>query len=655
MNVPAPVPRAPSLVVRALTCWTRPGDGVRWGLLALGLALDSLWLPPGVLGVHVPLLVLLGDLPLLLLLWRDGGLRWKRWALLYGLLHFGLALHWLAHVGAPQLLGSAVILAPVTVLLAWALRLGARRGVPFVPLVGVAVVLEELLRTVWFGGMPWPQRSLALVGVDSLRAGAALAGAYGLSFLCGMTSAWAAGLIGVLRARQELQPRLALRLLATGALPVFWTLLLLLHGQGRLSHVRGGLLDGTLGVTPPVLVVQGDIPQSLKHAPGESAGNLIFTRHTSLTREGLARALARKQSVLAVLWPETMVPWPFLSPALSNRFPGEWQNQVVIAGRLAAMLPEGLPPPQLLVGAIHHFEDEPGVAHADLGDYGDHDSLFWIDPAGLPPPSAETLPLPPPTAQHSPWVLQRHDKVVRVPGGEYTPLGEVLPFLRLLRNDLSAIPEIARGADGQPPFVLWSWARMDAGGRAERHQVRAGTVICFEIAFPARCRAWRQAGCHVLLNPANYGWFGASAFRAQIRAVAALRAAELGVTVVMAGNTGPSVFFDPTGAAYGRFEPVPLTHEGLVDPTRAALPHLEARLDEATFRTGVVLDHLLADEAATAYLRWGDAPWLVLGGLLALLAAFTRRTAPGGGQEANNERTRPLDSPPVTAPSRESV
>lgn len=618
-------PSAPSLLMRLLTCWARPGDGVRWGLLALGLLLDALWLPPGVLGVHLPLLVLLGDVPLLLLLWRDGGLRWKRWALLYGLLHFGFALHWLAYVGAAQLLGTTVILAPVTLILAWGLRMGARRGVPFVPLVGVAVVLEELLRTVWFGGMPWPQRSLGLVGVDSLRAGAALAGAYGLSFLCGMTSAWAAGLIGVLRAREELQPRLALRLLATAALPVFWTLLLLLHGQGRLSHVRAGLLDGTVGVTPPVLVVQGAIPQSLKHAPGESAGNLIFNRHTSLTSEGLTRALTRKQSVLAVLWPETMVPWPFLSPALSNRFPGEWKNQVVIAGRLAGMLPEGLPAPQLLIGAIHHFEDEPGVVHADLEAYGDHDSLFWIDPAGLPPATGETLPLPPPEAQHPAWVRLRHDKVVRVPGGEYTPLGEVLPFLRLLRNDLSVIPEIARGADDQTPFTLWSWARMDGGGRVERHQVRAGTVICFEIAFPARCRAWREAGCHVLLNPANYGWFGASAFRAQIRAVAALRAAELGVTVVMAGNTGPSVFFDPTGAAYGRFEPVPLTAEGLVDPTVPTSEHLGADLDEAGFRPGVVLEHLIADEAATSYLQWGDAPWLVLGGLLALLAAFTHR------------------------------
>lgn|GEM_PF-2164150 len=641
MNVAAPAPSAPSRLVRVLTCWARPGDGVRWGLLGLGLLFDTLWLPPGILGVHLPLLVLLGDLPFLLLLWHDGGQRWKRWALLYGLLHFGLALHWLAEVGAPQLLGTAFMLAPVTLILAWGLRLGARRGVPFVPLVGCAVVLEELLRTFWFGGMPWPQRSLGLVGVDSLRAGAALAGAYGLSFLCGMTAAWAAGLIGVLRARAELQPRLALRLLGTLALPVFWALLLLLHGQGRLSHVNGGLLAGTVGVTPQVLVVQGDIAQSLKHTPGSATANLIFRRHLSLTREGLTRALKRKQAVLAVLWPETMIPWPFLTPALSRRFPSEWQNQVVIAGHLREALPEGLPPPQLLLGAIHHFEDEPGVVHEDLEYYGDHDSLFWIDPAGLPSSPTAALPLPPAAAERSPWERGRHDKVVRVPGGEYTPLGDVLPFLRLLRNDLSTIPEIARGADEQAPFTLWSWAHMDKGGRAERHEVRAGTVICFEIAFPARCRAWRRAGCHVLLNPANYGWFGPTAFRAQIQGVAALRAAELGMTVVMAGNTGPSVFFDPSGSAYGRFEPVPLSPEGLVDPLAPLKSHLDADTEEAGFQTGVVLEHLIADESQTAYLRWGDAPWLVLGGLLALLAALTRRGAPrpprGTEQSANKQ------------------
>jgi apolipoprotein N-acyltransferase len=608
-----------------LTAYARPGDGVRWALLALGLLFDALWLPPGVLGIHLPALVLLGDLPFLLLVWHEGGARWKRWAWLYGLLHFGCALHWLVHVGTFQLVGAAFILAPVTLLLAGALRLGARRGVPFVPLVGVAVVLEEMLRTIWFGGMPWPQRSLGLVSVDGFRAGAALAGAYGLSFLAGMASAWAAGVVGVVRARADLQPRLLLRLLATMALPALFAAVLLMHGHGRIGSVQAGLVSGAVGVSPPVLIVQAAVPQSLKHALSKDAGNQVFNRHTSLTREGLGQAiLSRQPHVLAVLWPETMIPWPFVSPSLAHQLPEEWANQAVIVGRLKASVPEGMTPPQFLVGGIHQFEVEPGKG-AGAGAIGDHDSLLWVDPVAAPALDAGVPPLPPADAAHPPWVRARHDKVVRVPGGEYTPGEDLLPILRVWRDNLSQIPEIARGADDQAPFALWRWARMDPGGKVESHELRAGTVICFEVAFPARCRAWRRAGCQVLLNPANYGWFGQSAFRAQIRAVAALRAAELGMTVAMAGNTGPTVLFDPSGAAYGRFVPVPLTPEGLVAADVPPQPPEAADLDATSHRTGFVLDHLMADDHVTAYAQWGDLPWLLLAGLLALLAALARR------------------------------
>lgn len=636
-EVPAAAPAGsarPGRLQRLVRAFAQPGDGTRWLLVAATLLLDALWLPPGVLGVHLPLLVLLGDLPFLLLLWHRGGERWKRWAWLHGTLHFACALHWLAEVGTFQLLGAALVLGPVTVLLGAALRLGARRGVPFVVLVGVAVVLEEMLRTVWFGGMPWPQRALGLVDVAPLRAGSALLGAYGLSCLAGMASAWAAGVLGLVRAPAEAQPAVALRLLGALAAPALLALLLLVHGLGRLGHVEGGRISGEVGVSPPVLLVQGDVPQSLKHSPVPDAANVMFNRHTTLTRVGLERARQRRQQVLAVLWPETMVPWPFLSPALARRFEREWPNQAVIAGRLRATLPDGAGAPHFLVGGIHLFEDEPGVEHAQPDGYGDHDSLFWIDPLGAPRLDEGIPPLPAPDASLLPWERGRHDKVVRVPGGEYTPLEGVLPFLRAWRDDLSQIPEIARGADEQVPFRLWSYARIDAGGKVESRELRAGTVICFEIAFPARCRAWRKAGCQVLLNAANYGWFGQSAFRAQIRAVGALRAAELGVTVAMAGNTGPSLFLDPAGSAYGTLEPVALGPDGLLDEATPPGPQVPAASDAATHQPGVVLDSLYVDDRLTTYARLGDTPWLVLAGLLALLSLRAgRRRAPAGRPE----------------------
>lgn len=603
----------------------------RLALLLLGVLLDLLWLPPGTLGLHLPALVLVADAPLLLLLWQGGGQGWKRWALLYGAVRFAVALPWLLEVGALQYVGAVVILAPVYVLLGLALRGGARAGLPFVLLVGLGVVLEELLRTVWMGGMPWPQRSLGLCASERLCASAALAGAYGLSFLAGMTSAVAAGLWGVARLPAGLRGPAFLRVARAGLLPAAWAGLLLLHGAERLAHVDGAVLAREAALTPRLLAVQGAVPQSLKHAGHARAANQLFNRHTTLTQAALAEAQASGTRVLAVLWPETMVPWPFLSDDLSRRFPAEWTNQNVIVGRLRDTVPTGTAPPWFLVGAIWHAASSPEEVHEHPDEYLDYDSLLMLDVRGAPAAGAPPPPPPAPGGPPPAWRVARHDKVVRVPGGEYTPLGEWIPPLRVFRDALSAVPEIARGDDRQTPFPLWQWVQRDPGGKEQVHAVRAGTVICFEVAFPQRCRAWRRAHCQVLINAANYGWFGATGFRAQIRAVAALRAAELGMTLVMAGNTGPTRFFDPAGRGYGTFHEVALTPEGLLpEGSDGRGRPLAVAPDDTTHRTGWVLEHLVADDTVTAYAAWGDLPWYLLAGLT-LLAGLRRGRAGASG------------------------
>lgn len=607
----------------------------------LGVLLDQLWLAPGLLGVHLPWLVFVADAPFLLLLWQGDQRRWKRWALLYGLAHFASMLNWLSQVGWLQYLGAAAVLGPIYVLLGLVLRWGAARRLPFVPLVGLGVVLEELVRTVWMGGMPWPQRSLAFVGWDTLRAGAALAGAYGLTFLAGMTSALAVGLVGVVRAHPSHQGRLAPRWLLAGLAPAAWAGLVLLHGQGRLERQETAVLSGRAGRLAPLLAVQGSIPQSLKHSPSADTANEIFNRHTTITEVGLAEAAEARTRVSGVLWAETMVPWPFVSPALARRFPEAWRNQNVILSRLKETVPTGTWSPTFFVGAIHHEESAPGEVHERVEDYLDYDSLIALDVRAAPTRGADPVPPPEPGDPSPAWLLGRHDKVVRVPGGEYTPLGDWIPLLRVFRDHLGQVPEIAAGADDQEPFLLGAWSSTDPGGRQTSHAVRAGTVICFEIAFPARCRAWRRAGCQVLFNAANYGWFGETSFRPQICAVAALRAAELGQTVVMAGNTGPTAFFDPVGAAYGRFVEVALTPQGLLDPAgggRGREVSAPAGSDPTTFRTGYVLDQVVADDTLTLYAGWGDWPWAALA-LTFLLGALMRRGPPSGaGRGASGPR-----------------
>ncbi|MDJ0520968.1 MAG: apolipoprotein N-acyltransferase [Planctomycetota bacterium] len=570
------------------------------GFLCIGLALDLLALPPGPL----PFLILIADVPFLVILFFQDGKRWKRWAWMYGMLHFGFALRWLGEIHPVQVVGAAMVLGPVYLLLGAAIRWAVRARAPFVLAVGTAVVAEEFVRTFWMGGMPWPSRSLSFasgipfdLGLSWLLPAASWFGAYAFSFLAGMTSAV---VYTGLRLPDQLPEEGSRRRLLLAALQPVGVLLVLL-GLAASGHAYLQSGQSEKPETEAALVaIQADIPQSLKHGK-EGDTKEMFDRHLSLSATAVRTLGAKK--VLAILWPETMVPYPFLGSALAHRFPDFWEGQVGVLRRLKDDVPEAQHLPWLL-GVIHKFE-RPGQSHWNLWvdeAYGTHDSLFLLDPS-KGPDMDEPMPMPPPAGESPPWEIARHDKTKLVPGGEYTPLGEVIPPLRWFRNFVSVIPELDPGAEDQAPFEIQDGDRT----------IKMGTIICFEIAFPARCRAWRRSGAQVLLNAANYGWFGETGFRWQVAGLARLRAAELGVTVVMAGNTGPTAFYGPRGETYGRFR----------DPAepedRAAGPI------ETTHRRGYAYAPLRVDrEGMTLYTQWGDWPWL-LPVLVVLLAGILRR------------------------------
>jgi hypothetical protein len=294
-----------------------------------------------------------------------------------------------------------------------------------------------------------------------------------------------------------------------------------------------------------------------------------------------------------------MIMWPFLDPALAERFPAAWANEHVVLQTLRDAVPEGMSP-RFLVGVTRHLEGRTG-RHEFLEDHDVTDSVLYADPSLVP----NDLPLPPADAEarrdwRPPWELGWHHKVVLVPWGEYAPGSSWLPFLRQLRDRVSVIPEITPGTHDQTPFLLEIAPPVHPGG--PNRPVAAGTIVCFEIAFPARCRAWRRAGATVLLNPGNYAWYGDSAMPAQVEALGRLRAAELAVTVVVAGNTGPSCIVDPSGTVRER-----------------------VRVDGRTqYVAGWCAGPLWGDPAyRTLYTRVGDVPWWALGVAL-LLAGLVR-------------------------------
>src|SRR6185503_12654764 len=114
-------------------------------------------------------------------------------------------------------------------------------------------------------GMPWPARSLALSTWPSLVGFAAQFGAYGLSFLAALSSAWVSGLPAVFRGRGD-RRFLMEHLLTRGALVAGTVALATVVGGMRVDEVESRMSAGAMAVTAPFVAIQGNIPQSLKHS-----------------------------------------------------------------------------------------------------------------------------------------------------------------------------------------------------------------------------------------------------------------------------------------------------------------------------------------------------------------------------------------------------
>ena len=159
---------------------------------------------------------------------------------------------------------------------------------------------------------------------------------------------------------------------------------------------------------------------------------------------------------------------------------------------------------------------------------------------------------------------EHYDKIRLVPFGEYVPLSALLPFVDKL---VPGEGEFARGK-WEGPFTT---------------PVPSGLLICYEVAFPSLVRREVLDGSRFLINVTNDAWFGRSWGPYQHLSVAAVRAAENGVPLVRAANTGISAVIDRTGRI------------------REAVP-LDTR--------GVIVTEIETGGGMTPYTRFGD--WIVM-------------------------------------------
>lgn len=123
--------------------------------------------------------------------------------------------------------------------------------------------------------------------------------------------------------------------------------------------------------------------------------------------------------------------------------------------------------------------------------------------------------------------MGRYSKTFLVPFGEFIP-----PLFGWIEQISS---EAGSFAPGDGPRVL------SAG------DLRLGTFICYESAFPHLVRQFPALGANVLVNLSNDGWFFKTAAREQHLLLARMRAVENRRWLLRATNNGITVSIDPGG------------------------------------------------------------------------------------------------------------
>ncbi|NJN63588.1 MAG: hypothetical protein HC882_01075, partial [Acidobacteria bacterium] len=80
---------------------------------------------------------------------------------------------------------------------------------------------------------------------------------------------------------------------------------------------------------------------------------------------------------------------------------------------------------------------------------------------------------------------------------------------------------------------------------------KLGPLICYEVVFPGLAQEAARAGARALVTMTNDGWFGWTSGPRQHLVHGQLRAAENGLPLLRAANTGISVIVDRHGRNLG--------------------------------------------------------------------------------------------------------
>lgn len=463
-----------------------------------------------------------------------------------------------------------------------------RMHVPMFAAVPLVWVAFEYVRGLLFSGFPWfllgHSQPTAVIQI------ADLAGAYGVSFVVASCSGLAVDLLTQpLFVAGRLGKTVRYGVVFTGLLLVFT----LSYGFWRLSQAPN---ENAPAIT--VAVVQSDIPQERKIA---RQGAVDIAQRDADDRADFDALVAMTQRTLTdkpqlIVWPETIAP-----RALNDELVGSAgaAREQISAGEVpeedlavykswAAALDYRLEIEQLaremqasmIVGA-HAYLDMQNLLEMR------YNSAYLFDRSGR--------------------LVDRFDKVHRVPFGEYVLFEDSLPWLAGLLRKLAPLPDYSLR-----PGERYNLLPVDGGERLG--VVNTGAPICFEDVVSYVCRKLtyrngKKVG-RLLVNLTNDGWYPGRAEAPQHEQIARFRCIENRVPMARAVNRGVSGFIDSSGRIIKRVE-------------------VEGKRQNVA---GAAVERLRLDSRSTIFGRIGDAAalgCLVITGILLLLSLAAGRTRKG--------------------------
>ena len=420
---------------------------------------------------------------------KDDGASWWRTAFFFGFFRAVTGFYWLGEVHYTAWMGVS-LLAGLVFLFCFELPVRRLTTVPFSLRVGAAWLLFEAVHGWLFTGFPWLYLSHTQYRYLPVIQIADLFGAFGISFLMALVQA---------AAFQAIRQR---RLTTEAIIATVLVAATVVYGAIRLARVDPP--DG-----PGILMIQTNVPHSVKVGLLQSRPGDMWKSHLLQTREGLKRY----PDASLVVWPETMVPFPYLA---SNPRRGAFLPN---ARRLAREFKR-----PVLYG-INSYASPDRLRRS-------YNSALVCDAEG-----------------NVRGDLYRKQRLV--------PMGEEFAgrwfldeetadrwFVWLSKN--FGIPRSCDLVAGEDHVTL-------DGGEG----LRCAMLICFEGFYPDLARgAVRKDDPDLILLLVNNGWFGDTYQQRQLRSICVFRAVETRTPLFVCANTGVTCAIDASGDIFAQFDRV---------------------------------------------------------------------------------------------------